>query len=66
MTSELDETIEANAAKPKRAQVDGVSAEQHSLKDQIDAARYLRDQAAVSSKRRGLTFARLRSQGTGS
>jgi len=62
--SELTETIEENGAQPKRVTVDGNSAEQHSLKEQIEADRYLKAQAAANTPRRGLIFTRFRHQGT--
>ena len=58
------EEIAANANKPKTATVDGASAAQHSLPDQIAADRYAKANAAGSVKGFGLRFARLRNQGT--
>ena|GEM_PF-219126 len=43
----LEETIRENASGPKRAQGDSGSIEQHSLKDQIDADKYLASKKAV-------------------
>ena len=62
--SELSDAIEENAAQPKKMTVDGTSAEQHPLKDQIEADRYLQSQSAASGKKRGITLARIRHQGT--
>lgn len=49
---ELDNTIQQNAAGPKRASSDSVSVEQHSLADQIAADQYL--QSKKATRRRGL------------
>lgn len=48
MTDAIDTAISTNAAGPKRAQGDSGSVEQHSLADQIAAAKYLKslDEAA--------------------
>ncbi len=43
----LDDAIRENAAGPKRAQTDSVSVEQHDLKDQIEADRYLSSKEAA-------------------
>jgi hypothetical protein len=48
---ELRDTIRENAAGPKRVQGDAGSVEQHSLRDQIEAERFL---AAKEATRRGL------------
>jgi len=48
MAEELDSTIEQNAAGPKQASADGVSAQQHSLPDQIAADKYLAGKRAAS------------------
>lgn len=49
MSDELAAQIETNAGKPKRARVDDVDVEQHSLPDQIVADRYLSSRAAAST-----------------
>jgi hypothetical protein len=41
MAEDLEQNIRDNAAGPKRAQADSVNVEQHDLKDQIEADRYL-------------------------
>lgn len=41
MAEKLDDQIRENAKQPRRASADGVEAEQHPLKDQIEADRYL-------------------------
>ncbi|MCL2120013.1 MAG: hypothetical protein FWH27_16470 [Planctomycetaceae bacterium] len=43
----LEDAIRENAAGPKRAQGDSGSMEQHSLKDQIEADKYLASKEAV-------------------
>ena len=45
--SDLDETIETNAAQPRQASADGVSAQQHSLPDQIAADKYIESKRAA-------------------
>ena len=62
-SSELMDTIRENAAGPKRVQGDAGSVEQHSLKDQIEAERFL---AAKEATRRGLgiRLVKLRPDGT--
>ena len=47
----ITETIVKNASGPKSAEVDGQRIEQHSLKEQIEADKYLASKDAV--KRRG-------------
>jgi hypothetical protein len=56
--------ISDNANKPKKVMIDGNSAEQHSLKDQIEADRYTKSNTATVGKKRGLNFAKLRPPGT--
>ncbi len=48
MAENLDNTIRDNAAGPKRASGDAGSVDQHSLKDQIDADKYLAGKAAAA------------------
>ncbi len=62
--SDLSDSIEENAAQPKKMSVDGTSAEQHSIKDQIEADRYLQSQNAAAGKKRGIVLARFRHNGT--
>ena len=49
MADELDNTIRENASGPKRASGDTGSVEQHSIKDQIKADKYLAGKGAVST-----------------
>lgn len=62
--ADLSDDIETNAGGPKKVTVDGNSAEQHALKDQIEADRYLKSQDAMTSPKRGISLARFRHQGT--
>ena len=55
----LEQAIRDNAQGPARAQGDSGSVQQHALKDQIEADRYLSSKKAVKSKGRGLRFTRL-------
>lgn len=47
MAEVLSDTIKQNAEGPKRAQGDSGSVEQHDLKDQIEADRYLSSKEAA-------------------
>lgn len=47
MAEDLEQNIRENAAGPKRAQGDSGSVEQHDLKDQIEADRYLSSKEAA-------------------
>jgi len=47
MAEDLSTTISENAKGPKRAQGDSGSVEQHDLKDQIEADRYLASKEAA-------------------
>ncbi len=48
MAKEIDEVIQENAEGPKSVASDGTSVSNHSLKDQIEADRYLKSNAAAS------------------
>jgi len=61
----LDQSIADNAAGPKRAQGDSGSIEQHSLKDQVEADRYLASKEAAKRPDRGLRMNRLAPPGAG-
>lgn len=56
--------IQTNSQKPKRATVDGNSAEQHPISDQILAERFAASETAKASKGPGIRFMQLRNQGT--
>ena len=49
MTEDLDSTIRDNAASPRRAKGDSGEVEQHNLKDQIEADRYLNSKQAIKN-----------------
>jgi hypothetical protein len=59
VAEDLDSTIRENAAGPKRASGDSGSVEQHSLKDQLEADRYLASKKAAKSKGLGIRLAKL-------
>ena len=52
MPNDLEQNIRENASGPARAQGDSGSVQQHALKDQIEADRYLESKRAT--RRRGL------------
>ncbi|MCR9218106.1 MAG: hypothetical protein NXI14_13015, partial [bacterium] len=51
-TPNLEQAIADNAAGPAKASVDGQSVEQHAIRDQLEADRYLESKRAT--RRRGL------------
>ena len=55
----ITETIVKNASGPKSAEVDGQRVEQHSLKDQIEADKYLASKDAVKKRGSGLKFSKM-------
>ena len=55
----LDGTIRENAQGPTEARGDSGSVKQHSLKEQIEADRYLASKQAVKSKQRGIRFTKI-------
>lgn len=54
MPGELDQAIKESAEAPAKASVDGQSVEQHRLREQIEADRYLESKKAA--KRKGIAF----------
>ena len=58
-TSDLDQVIADNAAGPAKAMVDGQSVEQHALKDQIEADRYLASKRASRGRGLGVRLVKL-------
>lgn len=56
---DLEAAIRENAKGPAKAQGDSGSVEQHPLKEQIEADRYLSSKAARKRKGAGLRFAKL-------
>jgi len=59
MAEGLEQTIRENAAGPKRAQGDSGSVEQHDLKDQIEADKYLASKNGVKKPNRGLRLTKI-------
>lgn len=64
MPDELDDTIQQNAAAPKKASNDSTSMEQHPLPDQIAADKYLESKKASRAKGLGVKLARIAPGGT--
>jgi hypothetical protein len=54
-----DQALRDNASQPAKASVDGQSVEQHPLKDQIEADRYLASKDAAKKPGIGIKFAKL-------
>jgi len=59
----IEESIRKNASGPKSAEIDGQRVEQHSLKDQIEADRYLASKKAVKSRNSGLKITKMSHSG---
>ncbi|MEW4530219.1 hypothetical protein [Maioricimonas sp. JC845] len=59
MADDLDDVIQENAEGPAEARGDSGSVRQHSLKDQIEADRYLAAKRAARAKRLGLRLSKL-------
>lgn len=55
----IEQSIRDNAAGPAEAHGDSGGMKQHSLKDQIEADRYLASKEAAKKKHRGLRLSRL-------
>lgn len=55
----IDQAIAENAAGPAKASVDGQSVEQHAIRDQIEADRYLESKKASRKRGMGIRFLRL-------
>ena len=64
MADDLKDAIKQNAEGPKQASADGVSTQQHSLADQIDADKYLAGKGALAKKNFGMTRAKIIPPGT--
>ena len=60
----IEDAIEENAAGPRKASSDSVSVEQHSLKDQIEADKYLQSKKAAAKKGLGVKLSKLAPDGT--
>lgn len=63
MPDELQQSIEQNAAEPKRVRGDSGEVEQHSLKDQIEADRYLASKKAAQGKGLGVRISKMKASG---
>ncbi len=59
MAKDLDKQIRENAKGPKRAKGDSGEMEQHSLRDQIEADRYLESKKAAKKKGLGIKMSKL-------
>lgn len=57
--SDITDAIETNAGKPKKAAVDGQSVEQHTLPEQIEADKYLRERTAATRNKLPVRFAKI-------
>lgn len=62
--ADLSPEIEQSAKDPKRVTVDGNSAENQPLSEQIEADRYLEAKKAVKRKDRGLQITKLKPPGS--
>jgi hypothetical protein len=63
MPDELEQAIKDNAAGPAKASVDGQTVEQHALRDQIEADRYLAGKEATRKKGLGIKLVKLEPPG---
>jgi len=59
MTDDLEQTIRDNAKAPAKATGDSGSVEQHPLRDQIEADRYLNSKKAAKRKGLGVKLSKL-------
>ena len=59
MAKDLDKTIRKNAKGPARVRGDSSEMQQHRLKDQIEADRYLNSKEAAKSKGLGIRMSKL-------
>jgi hypothetical protein len=64
MGEDLEQTIRENVTKPAKATGDSGSVEQHPLKDQIEADRYLASKKAAKAKGLGLRVTKMAPPGT--
>ena len=65
VSSNLEQAIRDNAAGPKRAQGDAGSVEQHTLKDQIEADRYLSSKQVSANPTKAVRLTKLVPPGAG-
>ena len=63
MADELQQSIEQNATEPKRVRGDSGEVEQHPLKDQIEADRYLASKKAAQGKEMGVRVGKMKASG---
>jgi len=59
VTEDLEDTIRENAQGPRRASGDSGSVDQHSLREQIEADRYLASKQALRNRKLGLRITKL-------
>jgi hypothetical protein len=64
MAEDLKDKIKENAEGPESAEADGVKSRQHSLRDQIEADKYLSGKDALAKKNFGLTRGKIVPPGT--
>jgi hypothetical protein len=64
MSDDLEQTIRDNAKAPAKATGDSISVEQHPLRDQIEADRYLNSKKAAKAKGLGIKRTKLVPPGT--
>jgi len=56
--------VETSGAQPKKVTVDGNTAEQHSIADQILADNYTKSQAAAASAKKGFAITPMKASGS--
>ena len=61
--SDFTRKLAENAAQPKKMEVDGRKVEQHSLSEQLAAAKYLSGQKAMKSRTNGIKFQKMSHSG---
>lgn len=59
MAGEIDDQIAKNALQPQAVTIDGQSFSEHSLPDQIAAAKFLQSQTAAQGANCGLRFSKI-------
>ena len=59
MSDDLEQAISENATGVKKAKGDNGELENHSLKDQIDADKYLCSKKATEARHKGLGFTKI-------
>lgn len=64
-TPNLEQAIADNASGPAKASVDGQSVEQHAIRDQIEADRYLESKRATRKRGLGIRLFKIVASGTG-